>query len=63
MAVLALIIIAASGPLVMAGLVVLVIVISGIHSSERRMNLNRSPSTRTEKLVRRILGTQGGDLK
>jgi hypothetical protein len=41
----------------------MLIVVSGIHASERRMNLTRTPMTRTEKLVRRILGTQGGDLK
>jgi hypothetical protein len=63
MTVLALVIVAASGPLAMAGLVLLLVVISSIHASERRMNLNRTPMTRTEKLVRRILGTQGGDLK
>jgi hypothetical protein len=63
MTVLALMIVVASGPLAMAGLALLLIVISGIHASERRMNLTRAPMTRTEKLVRRILGTQGGDLK
>jgi hypothetical protein len=63
MTVLALMIVAASGPLAMAGLVFLLIVISSIHASERRMNLSRTPMTRTEKLVRRTLGTQGGDLK
>jgi hypothetical protein len=63
MTVLALIIVVASGPLAMAGLVLLMIVISSIHASERRMNLSRPPMTRTEKIVRRILGTQGGDLK
>jgi hypothetical protein len=56
-------ILAATGTLTFAGLALLVIVSAGIHSGDRHMNLSRTPMTRTEKLVRRILGTQGGDLK
>jgi hypothetical protein len=56
-------ILAITGALTVAGLALLAIVIAGIHSGDRHMNLSRTPMTRTEKLVRRILGTQGGDLK
>lgn len=34
----------------------LVIVIAGIHASERRMSLTRQPRTRSEAIARRVLG-------
>lgn len=37
-------------------LALLVIVITGIHASERRMNLSREPRTWSERVTRQILG-------
>jgi hypothetical protein len=51
-------ILAVVGALTLAGIVLLVIVITGIRASERRMNLNRTPKTGAEKLASRMLGAQ-----
>lgn len=37
-------------------LALLVIVITGIHASERRMNLRREPRTWSERVTRQMLG-------
>jgi hypothetical protein len=56
-------ILAVTGTLTVAGLALLVIVTAGIHTSERRMNLNRTPKTATEKLASRIVGSLGATNK
>jgi hypothetical protein len=56
-------ILAVTGTLTLAGLALLMIVIVGIHASERRMNLNRTPKTNAEKLASRIVGSPGATTK